>query len=136
MEYTSDTLYRLNRAHPGDAGLDITAVETTRINPTKVGKIATGIRVAIPTGYYGQLASRSSFASYGAIVVGGVIDSGYRGEVVVMILNTSNADIVIQRGDRIAQLIVLPIWTGQPTLVTALDQNTSRGTGGFGSTGV
>lgn len=104
----------------------------------KQGKylIDTGIKIQLPSNTYAQLKSRSGLASKKNIHVGaGVIDEDYRGEVKVLLLNHSNEDFQVNIGDRIAQMIVIPIL--RPNIVIGLvNKNTERGEGGFGSTGL
>lgn len=103
--------------------------------------LRTGIAVEIPEGYYGQIACRSSLGRGGYVVLGGVIDSSYRGEVCVMLTrmnelasHNTHPSIVFTPGDRIAQLLILPV--PQVEVVEADELSSSeRGTGGFGSTG-
>jgi dUTP pyrophosphatase len=122
------------RAHPEDAGMDLYALEDTELPPFD-GKLArTGVAFAIAQGHVGMIADRSSMAKKGVKVSGGIIDSGYRGEVLVVLRNLTAQEIVLKRGERIAQMLTLPIVT--PALVEAQDlDSTARGAGGFGSTG-
>lgn len=95
----------------------------------------TGVAMAIPRGYYGQIAPRSGLAvKHGLEILAGVIDRDYRGEIKVAVLNSGSSDIQFTHGDRIAQLLILPYMNVSPTEVDELD-DTARGTGGFGSTG-
>jgi dUTP pyrophosphatase len=126
------------RAHDGDAGLDLYAAESTRLEPGQRASVGTGIAVAIPEGHAGLVLPRSGLAArHGISVVNapGLIDSGYRGEVRVLLLNTDRSESFdVEVGDRIAQLLVTPF--AAPDLEEAgdLDQ-TVRGVGGFGSSG-
>lgn len=140
LEYTT-AKYPLVRAHDTDAGLDlhyyersINAITFMRGTNTVLG---TGVRVAIPVGYVGLLCLRSSLAKKGLRLCNGVgiIDSGYRGEIGVMVYYEEEHRTVIEQGDRIAQLVIVPCPAFVPQLVSNLDP-TPRGTGGFGSTGV
>ena len=90
--------------------------------------------MGIPEGYVGFLKTRSSMALIGIDVVGGVIDSDYRGEVAVILHNTTPSVYNVKAGRRIAQLVILPVFTGPVQIVSDLDA-TGRGSGGFGSTG-
>lgn len=127
-----------SQAKPGDAGLDLVAQEDYRvIPPGESALIQTGISVQIPTGMVGLVCSRSGMAlKHGVFVLNapGVVDSGYRGEVGVILHNTKDTHFHINRGDRIAQLVLVPFIAPMYELVTDLD-DTERGTGGFGSTG-
>lgn len=122
------------RAHQDDAGLDLCSVEDRKIEPGQGTLIGTGIAVALPPGHVGLIADRSSMAKKGLKTAGGVIDAGYRGEIKVIFWNLSHETLEIQKGDRIAQLLILPVATPQTEAVESLD-TTQRGEGGFGSTG-
>jgi len=125
-------------AHPGDAGLDLQACATVELQPGERAVIGTGFAVAIPSGHVGLVAPRSGLAArlgIGVVNAPGVIDSGYRGEVKVVAVNLGNAPVTLQRGDRIAQLIVVPHIVAELTEVEVLPASV-RGEDGFGSTGV
>ena len=126
------------RAHPTDAGLDLAASETTHIAPGVVTLVPTGIAAAIPAGHVGLLIARSSLAAKKAMTLAngvGVIDPDYRGEIKVPIITTDGCHNLIQAGTRIAQLVILPIALPRLDVVANLD-DTTRGAGSFGSTGV
>ena len=126
------------RAHPGDAGLDLYACEPAHIGPGERWSVATGVGVEIPEGHAGLVLPRSGLArEHGIALVNapGLIDSGYRGELKVLLLNTDPAETFrIEPGDRIAQLVVAPIALPAPVEVEALTESV-RGRGGFGSSG-
>jgi dUTP pyrophosphatase len=126
------------QAHDGDAGYDLHASEAVRIDPGERASVGTGIAVAIPEGHAGLVVPRSGLAArHGISVVNapGLIDSGYRGEVKVMLLNTDrNESFAVEPGDRIAQLVLVAVDTPELEEVEQLD-STARGAGGFGSTG-
>ena len=126
------------RAHPDDAGLDLCARTSVTLAPGERAVIPTGIAVAIPRDHVGLLCARSGLAvraGLGLVNGTGVIDAGYRGEVAVVLVNHDlTTPAFVQRGDRIAQLIVVPITRPIPLRVDHLD-DTERGMGGFGSTG-
>lgn len=126
------------RAHDGDAGLDLYAAEGARIGPGQRVSVGTGLAVAVPQGLAGLVVARSGLAlKHGIALVNapGVIDSGYRGELRVLLLNTdATSDFKLAVGDRVAQLLLIPIATASPLEADALD-DTTRGGGGFGSTG-
>jgi dUTP pyrophosphatase len=126
------------RAHPGDAGLDLYSIEKAHLGPGERWGVGTGIAVEIPAGHAGLVMPRSGLArEHGISLVNapGLIDSGYRGEIRVLLLNTDPAETVrIEAGARIAQLVITPIATPEPLEVAELD-DTARGEGGFGSTG-
>jgi dUTP pyrophosphatase len=126
------------RAHEGDAGLDLRAAEGTTVGPGKRASVGTGISIEIPPGYAGLVLPRSGLAAkYGISLVNspGLIDSGYRGEIRVLLLNTDREQpFAIEPGDRIAQLLVTPVAPAEPVEALALTA-TARGEGGFGSSG-
>lgn len=122
------------RAHPDDAGLDLYTVEDIALNPGQ-GKLAkTGIAIALPGGHVGLVADRSSLAKRGVKTAGGVIDAGYRGEILVMLWNISLEPVFLRSRERIAQLLILPVATPAVKEIESLDE-TLRGEKGFGSTG-
>ena len=126
------------RAYPGDAGLDLYALENGALEPGARASIRTGIAVEIPDGRAGLVLPRSGLAAKHDIALvnaPGLIDAGYRGEVRVLLLNTDqNATFAISAGDRIAQLVLVEVQT--PAVVEVGDLALSeRGAGGFGSTG-
>jgi len=125
-------------ATDGDAGLDLYSVETTTLAPGKRDSVGTGITMAIPKGYVGLVHPRSGLAFKHGISVAntpGTIDSGYRGEIRVLLINLGHDTISISKGDRIAQLVVQPV-VKAVMIQHAISSDTERGTGGFGSTGV
>lgn len=127
------------RANPGDAGLDLCALEDVHLPPGERASVPTGLAVQIPAGQAGLVLPRSGLASrHGVTVVNapGLIDSGYRGELRVLLLNTDRSGpFTVAAGDRIAQLVLVAIELPEPVEVAALDES-ARGTGGFGSSGV
>jgi dUTP pyrophosphatase len=134
----SDAATIPTRAHEGDAGLDLYAAESARIGPGERASVGTGIAVAIPAGHAGLVVPRSGLAvRHGISVVNapGLIDSGYRGELRVLLLNTDAGDAFdVSPGDRIAQLVITPVASPDLIEVEELDE-TVRGAGGFGSSG-
>lgn len=125
-------------AHPGDAGMDVCANMNAVIQPHDWELIKTGIKVAVPEGFEMQVRPRSGLAlKHGITVLNtpGTIDSGYRGEVGVVLINHSNSDFTVKKGDRIAQLVIAPIINVR-IVEGEVDKVTERGEGGFGSTGV
>lgn len=124
------------RAYPGDAGLDLTACERVELGPGERAVVSTGLAVAIPEGYAGFVQPRSGLAAeHGISVVNapGLIDSGYRGEVRVILLNTDGAQsFVVEPGMRIAQLVVLQVPELDVAEVEELPAS-ERGERGFGS---
>ncbi len=122
------------RAHPDDAGLDLRSLEAIEIAPGEGVKIRTGIAMEIPQRCVGMIADRSSLAARGLKTAGGIIDSGYRGEVQVVMRNLSGEAQRLEAGERIAQLLVIPIALPEVEESTELS-STDRAQGGFGSTG-
>ncbi|WIE81183.1 dUTP diphosphatase [Curtobacterium sp. MCSS17_016] len=125
-------------ASDGDAGLDLRAAEAVTIWPGERRLVSTGFAFAIPAGHVGLVHPRSGLAAKQGVTVlntPGTIDSGYRGEVKVLLLNTSNQPFIAAAGDRIAQLVIQEYVTVTIEEADELD-TTSRGAGGFGSTGV
>lgn len=122
------------RAHADDAGLDLYSVDSYELSPHQAVKVSTGIAVEIPEGCFGLVADRSSMGSKGVTCLGGVVDAGYRGEVHVILINLTNTPISIQSGNKIAQLLILPV--PQIKIVEAFELNETQRQGrGFGSTG-
>ncbi len=123
-------------ANEHDAGMDLYANETITIEPLHRAVIPTGIAVAIPEGYVGLVWDKSGIAiKYGLTTLAGVIDAGYRGEILVAVYNTSNQIYVAEAGKKIAQLLIQPI--AQPTIESVKTLPTSmRGDNGFGSSGI
>lgn len=126
------------RAHEGDAGLDLYACEEAHVGPGERWSVGTGVAVEIPAGHAGLVLPRSGLArDHGIALVNapGLIDAGYRGELRVLLLNTDPAETFrVAVGDRIAQLVVVPIALAEPIEAAAL-ADSARGGGGFGSSG-
>ncbi|HEY8083953.1 MAG TPA: dUTP diphosphatase [Solirubrobacterales bacterium] len=126
------------RAHEGDAGLDLYACEPAHIGPGERWSIGTGVAIAIPDGHAGLVLPRSGLArEHGIALVNspGLIDSGYRGEVRVLLLNTDPAETFrVELGDRVAQLVIVPVVLAEPVEASSLAES-ARGEGGFGSSG-
>ncbi|MBN9150275.1 MAG: dUTP diphosphatase [Cryobacterium sp.] len=125
-------------AHPGDAGADLSAAEPVELGPGERATVGTGVSIALPNGYVGFVVPRSGLASrHGITIVNspGTVDAGYRGEIRVTLLNTdSSHSYSVAVGDRIAQLIVMPVSRARFTPVGSLP-GSHRGQSGFGSTG-
>jgi len=124
-------------AHPGDGGVDLYARAAVELGAGERATVPTGIAVAIPSGYAGLVTPRSGIAAkYGISVVNGpgLIDAGYRGEIKVVLVNLSDRAFAVERGDRIAQLVVIPVVDQEFSVVDELP-GSGRGSGGFGSTG-
>ena len=126
------------RAHDGDAGLDLYACEAAHIGPGERWGVGTGVAVEIPAGHAGLVLPRSGLArDHGISLVNapGLIDSGYRGELRVLLLNNDPAEVFrIAAGDRIAQLVLVPIAIAAAVEAPGLAES-ARGEGGFGSSG-
>ena len=126
------------RAYPGDAGLDLHALEEAVLEPGARASVATGIAVEIPDGQAGLVLPRSGLAArHGIALVNapGLIDAGYRGEIRVLLLNTDRREsFTVQRGERIAQLVLVRVETPEVVEVHELALS-ERGAGGFGSSG-
>lgn len=119
----------------GDAGADLSSIEKVTIFPYGRASVRTGIAVHIPEGHYGRVASRSGNSFKRGLECGaGIVDAGYRGEVLVLLYNHSNEPVVILPGERIAQLIVSPFEIALFEEAKVLDQS-ARGATGFGSSG-
>lgn len=128
----------LASAHAGDAGSDLSAAESLVIPPGQRALVGTGLSVAIPEGFAGFVLPRSGLATRLGVTVSnapGLIDSGYRGELKVGLVNHGSEPFEIAAGDRIAQLVIMAVVAPEFVEVDALDA-TDRGAGGFGSTGV
>jgi dUTP pyrophosphatase len=124
------------RATSDSAGYDLTSAVDAIIPPNDRLAVATGIAIGLPEGTYGRIAPRSGLAfKHGIDVFAGVIDRDYRGQVLAILYNSGDQPFVIKTGDRIAQLILEVIKTPDVAIVLDID-DTARGTGGFGSTGV
>lgn len=124
------------KSHDYDAGWDLYAIEHATLMPGVHAVLPTGVRMAIPAGFAGLIWPRSGMAAkHGIDTLAGVVDAGYRGEVKVSLINHGHDPVEIKPGDRIAQMIIQLISMDDMSSVDDLD-NTDRGHGGFGSTGV
>jgi dUTP pyrophosphatase len=124
------------RAHPGDAGMDLSSAYNIIIPARGKGLVKTDLAIKVPDGCYGRIAPRSGISWKYHLDVGcGVIDKSYRSNVGVVLFNHSETDFNIEKGDRIAQLIIEKIKFAEAIEVQELD-DTERGMGGFGSTGL
>ncbi len=122
------------RAHPDDAGADLIARQECRLEPGQSGRIPSNIAVALPPGYYALVSGRSSLNSRGILTHLGTIDPGFRGPISVAITNLSGEPFIVQRGDAVAQLVVLPLVV--PRFEEAEDlPDSERGERGWGSSG-
>jgi len=127
-----------SRARPGDAGVDLRAASEAAVHPGERVTVGTGVAVAIPEGYAGLVTPRSGLAQrhgLGIVNAPGIVDAGYRGEIRVILVNHGAETVTVARGDRIAQLVVVPVLDEAMQEVEELPPS-ERGKGGFGSTGL
>jgi dUTP pyrophosphatase len=125
-------------AHPGDSGMDLYAAEACELKPLERKLIPTGIKMAVPRGYEAQVRPKSGLALNHGITIAntpGTVDSGYRGEVGVIMLNVSDKTFKVEKNTKIAQLVICKVEEAQIEEVSQLEE-TSRNEGGFGSTGL
>lgn len=125
-------------AHPSDAGMDLKSVEDVEIAPGRRALVHTGLVVNLPPMHEAQVRPRSGLAlKHGVTVLNtpGTIDAGYRGEIGVILVNLGEAPFKVAKGDKIAQLVIAPVLQPDVVEVDVIDE-TDRGAGGFGSTGV
>lgn len=123
------------RAHNWDAGLDIYSRETKTVFARSSETFDTGVHVALPNGTTGFLKSKSGLNVKHGITSEGVIDAGYTGSIVVKLYNNSNENYIVHAGDKISQLVILPVVIPDTLLISQDLEETERGNGGFGSTG-
>ena len=125
-----------NYAHSGDAGMDIYSCEDCSINPKERFLVSTGLSIELPEGYVSFIKDKSGIAyKKGITTMAGVIEYTYRGEYKVLLFNTSDEVYTIKKGEKIAQLVILPVTTAEIEEVSELS-DTPRGEGSFGSTGL
>jgi dUTP pyrophosphatase len=124
------------RALPGDLGFDIFALETVVVQPSETITAETGVSCQFPSGWGGILKARSSQGKAGIHILGGVVDSGYRGEIKVLLYNGNRGDnpVIYKAGEKIAQLVLVQTFPGTSEETNTID-STERGDRGFGSTG-
>jgi dUTP pyrophosphatase len=124
-----------SKGHPGDAGIDFFAVETAIFAPDAQVNVKTGVAVEIPEGHVGLIWDKSSISfNKGLKVMGGVIDAGYRGEIIMSLYNTSSTEQIIEKGSKIAQMIIQKFEDCEIKEVFEVSE-TVRGEGREGSTG-
>ncbi len=122
------------RAHPTDSGADLFALERTILPAHRITKVRTGIAIELPESTSGIIWGKSSVESKGIKAMAGLVDAPYRGELIVCMYNLNETEFVFEAGQKVAQLVVLP--TLYPTFEEVAElTDTSRGAGGFGSTG-
>jgi dUTP pyrophosphatase len=129
-----DGAYMPTRAYPTDAGLDLRARETQIVPAKESATFDTGVHIELPEGTVGMLKSKSGLMCRFGLVGEGVIDVGYSGSIVVKLFNHSGYDYEVHKGDKISQLVILPILTPYLEVVDELDES-GRGNNGFGSSG-
>jgi len=125
-------------AHPSDAGMDVRSVADLMIAPGARALVPTGLVMLLPPQYEAQVRPRSGLALKSGVTVlntPGTIDSGYRGEVGVILMNLGTEDFQVKKGDKIAQIVIAPVKQPEIVETDSIDE-TDRGVGGFGSTGV
>ncbi len=132
-------LYMPKKKHAGDSGFDLKAAlreSHTILKPGGIIQIDSGVSIELPEGFEGQVRGRLGLNQKGIIVPTGTIDSGYRGKIGIILINLSKEDYVIYRADRVAQLVITPVYSHKIDLkdVKLLDDS-ERGNHGFGSTG-
>ncbi len=134
--YTPE-IYAPERAHFDDAGIDLRTQERVVLRRGEQEVIDLGVSVQIPVGYFGKMESKSGLMiNHGIICMGGVIDSGYRGTIKIRMWNTGTKDYVLEKGEKVVQLVLIPTLLADLVRVDALDGAVSgRNEGGFGSTG-
>jgi dUTP pyrophosphatase len=122
-------------AKEGDAGMDLFALEKIIVPVGKIAKIRTGISVEIPCGYVGLFWDKSGLSiNHGIKLLGGVLDSGYRGELIVGLVNLGTEDYVFEKNHKVAQMLIQPVVSAEIQEFSELSE-TTRGAGGLGSTG-
>jgi dUTP pyrophosphatase len=122
-------------AHPGDAGMDLYTLEDTKVLPGQVAKIRSGLAFELPEGYVGLCWDKSGVSANGRIkTLAGVLDAGYRGELLMVVINLGTEPYVFKKGDKVLQMLIQKVERPEIVEVEELSE-TSRGGGGFGSTG-
>ncbi len=121
--------------HPGDAGMDVFAAEDTLVRSGERASVPTGIAMELPEGYVSLVWDKSGIAfKTGVTTIGGVIDAGYRGEYLIGVVNLGSEDYIFKKWEKVAQVLIQPVERVEIAEVVELT-DTSRGDGGFGSTG-
>lgn len=133
--YVEKGAYVPERAHKTDAGLDIKSKETRLIKAHRDALFHTGLHVQLPHGTAGLLVSKSGLNVKHGITSTGLIDEGYTGEIMVKLYNNSDESYLVQAGDKISQLVIIPVLYEDIHIMNSLDENTERGDKGFGSSG-
>lgn len=133
--YVETGAYLPERAHKTDAGLDIKARENRLIKAHRGALLHTGLHVQLPHGTAGLLVSKSGLNVNHGITSTGLIDEGYTGEIMVKLYNHSDTNYLVNAGEKISQLVIIPVLYEDINLCDSLDENTERGDKGFGSSG-
>lgn len=133
--YVEKGAYAPYRAHKTDAGLDIRSRENRLVKAHSGSLLHTGLHVQLPHGTAGLLVSKSGLNVNHGITSTGLIDEGYTGEIMVKLYNHSDENYLVHVGDKISQLVVIPVFYEDVHFVDSLDENTERGDKGFGSSG-
>ena len=133
--YVEKGAYMPERAHKTDAGLDVRSYENRLVNAHGGALLHTGLHVQLPHGTAGMLVSKSGLNVKHGITSTGLIDEGYTGEIMVKLYNHSDSDYLVNAGDKISQLVVIPVLYEDIQFKNFLDENTERGDHGFGSSG-
>lgn len=123
------------RAHRTDAGIDLKSPMNRVIKAHSSVRIDTGVHVQLPHRTAGLLVAKSGLNVKRGITSTGLIDEGYTGSIVVKLYNNSDGTYIVHRGDKISQLVVIPVRYEQIKIVPHIEENTDRGNHGFGSTG-
>lgn len=134
--YYTDEMLKPEKAHEGDAGIDLKTAEDFTLLPGSMHLVSTGVRAVIPSGFYAQILGRSGLAVNGVAVLGGVIDRIYRGEIKIQLANLGKNPLRFKKGDRIAQLVCIKIDESIDFKFGIPDIDTERGEMGFGSSGL
>ena len=134
--YVEKGAYVPERAHKTDAGLDIKSRENRLIKAHRGALLHTGLHVQLPHGTAWLLVSKSGLNVKHGITSTGLIDEGYTGEIMVKLYNNSDESYLVQAGDKISQLVVIPVLYEDINFVDSIDADTDRGSQGFGSTGL
>lgn len=133
-----DPEFRLRQGYAGDAGFDLAVTEDFTVDAHEYALIPCGVKIELPEGLFGWIVARSStMKNWGFIVLPGVIDTGFRGELKAAVYNTRGYSVKVKEGDRVAQIVPLPnVAAGiEPIRVRQVAADTGRGANGFGSTG-
>ena len=133
--YVERGAYMPERAHKTDAGLDVRSYENRLVKAHGGALLHTGLHVQLPHGTAGMLVSKSGLNVKHGITSTGLIDEGYTGEIMVKLYNHSDSDYLVNAGDKISQLVVIPVLYEDIQFKNFLDENTERGDHGFGSSG-